>query len=192
MIPRTAARQASLYITNSQSLLKLMSIESVMPSNHLILCPSHSSPALNLSQRQSLCKWVSCSHQVAKVLSKFQEIVKDRGAWQAAVYGVAKGPKRLINWTTKCFLISVCSSILALLNCWTAELNILLIESTHKDSTWYPVVSVLLRKILTMLSVKLLKLKIPASWVISLSSPHLFQQKSHPQPIQILKLLSSL
>ena len=35
---RTAARQASLSITNSQSLLKLMSIESVMPSNHLILC----------------------------------------------------------------------------------------------------------------------------------------------------------
>ena len=36
--PWTAARQASLSITSSQSLLKLMSIESVMPSNHLILC----------------------------------------------------------------------------------------------------------------------------------------------------------
>ena len=36
--PRTAARQASLSITISQSLVKLMSIESVMPSNHLILC----------------------------------------------------------------------------------------------------------------------------------------------------------
>ena len=36
--PWIAACQASLYITNSQSLLKLMSIESVMPSNHLILC----------------------------------------------------------------------------------------------------------------------------------------------------------
>ena len=34
----TAARQASLSITNSRSLLKLMFIESVMPSNHLILC----------------------------------------------------------------------------------------------------------------------------------------------------------
>ena len=34
----TAAHQASLSITNTQSLLKLMSIESVMPSNHLILC----------------------------------------------------------------------------------------------------------------------------------------------------------
>ena len=37
-IPWTAARQASLSITNSLSLLKLMSIESVMPSNPLILC----------------------------------------------------------------------------------------------------------------------------------------------------------
>ena len=37
---RTAARQASLSITNTRSLLKLMSIESVMPSNHLILCYS--------------------------------------------------------------------------------------------------------------------------------------------------------
>ena len=36
--PWTAPRQASLSITNSRSLLKLMSIESVMPSSHLILC----------------------------------------------------------------------------------------------------------------------------------------------------------
>ena len=39
MTPWTPACQASLSIINSQSLLKLMSIESVMPSNHLILCP---------------------------------------------------------------------------------------------------------------------------------------------------------
>ena len=38
LIPWTVAHQASLSITNSQSLLKLMSIKSVMPSNHLILC----------------------------------------------------------------------------------------------------------------------------------------------------------
>ena len=38
--PWTAAHQASLSITNSKNLLKLMSIESVMPSNHLILCHS--------------------------------------------------------------------------------------------------------------------------------------------------------
>ena len=40
LTPWTAARQASLSITISQSLLKLMSIESVMPSNHLVLCLS--------------------------------------------------------------------------------------------------------------------------------------------------------
>ena len=41
--PWIAARQASLSITNSQSSLKLMSIESVMPSSHLILCCPFSS-----------------------------------------------------------------------------------------------------------------------------------------------------
>ena len=49
----TAAHQASLSITNSGSLLKLMSIELVMPSNHFIL-PSPSPPAFNLSQHQGL------------------------------------------------------------------------------------------------------------------------------------------
>ena len=39
MTPWIAARQASLSITNSRSSLKFMSIESVMPSSHLILCP---------------------------------------------------------------------------------------------------------------------------------------------------------
>jgi len=64
----TAAHQASLSITNSQSLLKLMSIESVMPSNHLILCHPLLLPTFNLSQHQGLFKGVSSSHQVAKVL----------------------------------------------------------------------------------------------------------------------------
>ena len=64
--PWTAACQASLSITNSRSLLKLMSIKSVVPSNHLILLPP--SPAFSLSQNQGLFWWVSSSHQVAKVL----------------------------------------------------------------------------------------------------------------------------
>ena len=50
--PWTAARQTSLSITNSRSLLKLMSIESVMPSSHLILC--HPLLLLPLSQHQGL------------------------------------------------------------------------------------------------------------------------------------------
>ena len=44
--PWTAARQASLSITNSRSLPKLMSIELVMPSNHLILCHPFSSASI--------------------------------------------------------------------------------------------------------------------------------------------------
>ena len=50
--PWTEACQASLSITNSQSLLKLMSIELVMPSNHLILChPLLLLPSIFLSIR---------------------------------------------------------------------------------------------------------------------------------------------
>ena len=59
--------QASLSITNYQSLLKLISIELVMPSNHLILCrPLLLLPSI-FSHHQSLFHWVSSSHQVAKV-----------------------------------------------------------------------------------------------------------------------------
>ena len=65
--PWTAARQASLSNTNSWSLPKPMSIESVMPSNHLILS-SPSPPTFNLSQHQGLFKLVSSLHQMAKVL----------------------------------------------------------------------------------------------------------------------------
>ena len=49
--PGTAAYQAFLSITNSQSLPKLMSIESVMPSNHLILCHPLLLPSIFLSIR---------------------------------------------------------------------------------------------------------------------------------------------
>ena len=62
--PWTAAHQASLSITSSHSLFRLMSIESVMPSNHLIFYP----PAFILSQSQGFFQWVTSSHQVAKVL----------------------------------------------------------------------------------------------------------------------------
>ena len=67
--PWTAAHQASLSITNSRSLLKLMCIESVMPSNHLLHpLSSPSSPTFSHSQHQGLFQWVSSSHQVAKLL----------------------------------------------------------------------------------------------------------------------------
>ena len=66
-IPWTAACQASLSVTNSWSLPKLMCIESVMPSNHLLLCsPLLFLPSIFPSIR--VFKWVSYSHEVAKVL----------------------------------------------------------------------------------------------------------------------------
>ena len=65
VIPWTAAHQASLSFTLSQSFLKLVSIVSVMPSNHLILCRPPSL-ALDLSQHQGIFEWVSFSHQVAQ------------------------------------------------------------------------------------------------------------------------------
>ena len=66
--PMAAARQASQSITNSQSLLKLMSIESVMPSNHVILChpllllPSIFS-SIRVFSNESILR-----HQVVKIL----------------------------------------------------------------------------------------------------------------------------
>ena len=65
--PWTAARQISLSITNSQSLLKLMSIEQVMPSNHLILCrplllPPSTIPSIRVFSKESLLciRWPKC------------------------------------------------------------------------------------------------------------------------------------
>ena len=59
--PWTAAPQASLSITNSQSLLKLMSIELVMPSNHLILChllllPPSIFPSIRVFSNESILR----------------------------------------------------------------------------------------------------------------------------------------
>ena len=63
----TAAHQASLSFTIFQNLLKLMTIDSTMPSSHLILRHPPSFLALNLSQHHGLFKWVDSSHQVTKV-----------------------------------------------------------------------------------------------------------------------------
>ena len=69
--PWTAARQASLSITNFRSLLKLMdscpSVGDAIQPSHPLSSPSP--PAPNLSQHQGLFKWVSSSHQVSKYWS---------------------------------------------------------------------------------------------------------------------------
>ena len=56
--PGTAARQASLSVTSSWSVLKLMSVESAMPSNHLILChplllPPSTFPSIRIFSNES-------------------------------------------------------------------------------------------------------------------------------------------
>ena len=97
-IPWNAAHEASLSITNSQNLPKLMSIELVMPSNHLILS-SPLPPPLNLSRHQGLFKWVSSSHHVAKVLefqlnispsNEYSGLISFRMDWLDLL--VVKGP----------------------------------------------------------------------------------------------------
>ena len=90
--PWAAARQASLSITNSRSLLKLMSIESVMPSSHLILCrpllllPSIFPSVRVFSKESVLCiRWpnylsfsFSIRHILYWILYKYITIIKQR------------------------------------------------------------------------------------------------------------------
>ena len=68
--PWIAARQASLSITNSRSPLKLMSIESVMPSSHLILCRCR--PPWILLSHKTECIWVS-SNEVDETRAYYTE-----------------------------------------------------------------------------------------------------------------------
>ena len=110
--PWTAVHHASLTITNSRSLPKLMSIESVMPSNHLILS-SPSPPAFSLSQHQGLFKWVSSSHQVAKIL-EFQL------QYQFFLYPTISSHIYIFNWqylSHDCFVL--CLSCLLVLSIGT-------------------------------------------------------------------------
>ena len=123
--PWTAACQASLSFTTSQSLFKLMFIESVMISDHLHPLSSPFSPALNLSQHQSLFQWVGPLHQVVKVLElqlqhqSFQWILRvgflsDWLVWSPCIFNYysrhekewnhiicsnMNGPKDYIKWS---------------------------------------------------------------------------------------------
>ena len=66
--PCIIAHQASLSITNCRSSLRLTSIESVMPSSHLILGRPLLFLPPNPSQHQSLFQWVNSSHEMSEVL----------------------------------------------------------------------------------------------------------------------------
>ena len=86
----TAARWASLSITNSRSLLKLMSIELVMPSNHLILClplllPLSIFPSIRVFPNESALhirwpKYWSCSFNISPS-NEYSELISFRMDW---------------------------------------------------------------------------------------------------------------
>ena len=96
--PWTAAHQASLSITNSRSLLKLMSIESVMPSNHLILCHPLLQPSVFPSIRvffnESLLhirwpKYSSFSFSISPS-NEYSELISFRIDWLSLLQGTPK------------------------------------------------------------------------------------------------------
>ena len=101
LTPWTAACQASLSITNSQSLLKLMSIESMMPSNYLILCcplllPPSAIPSIKVFSTESvLCirwpKYWSFSFNITPS-KEYLELISFRMDWLdlLAVQGTLK------------------------------------------------------------------------------------------------------
>ena len=88
--PWTAACQASLSITNSRSLPKLMSIESVMPSNHLTLCrplllPPSIFPSIRVFSSESVLhirwpKYWSCSFNIS-LFNKYSGLISFRMDW---------------------------------------------------------------------------------------------------------------
>ena len=100
-IPWTAALQASLSFTISQSLLKLMSIESVMPSNHLILChpllllPSIFPSIRVFSSESALCiRWPKYWNFSISPFNAYSGLSSFRIDWfdLLAVQGILKSP----------------------------------------------------------------------------------------------------
>ena len=109
--PWTTAHQASLSITNSQSLLKPMSIESVMPSNHLILCcpllllppiPPNIRVFSNESLFQWLFTWGGQSIGVSASVSVLPMNTQDWSllGWTGWISSQSKGLSRVFYNTT--------------------------------------------------------------------------------------------
>ena len=122
--PWTAALQASLSITNSQSLLKFMSITSVMPSNHLILCcPLLLSPSIfpsirvfsnELALRIRWPKYWSFSFSISPS-NEYSGLISSRMDWLdlLAVQGTLKSllqhhsSKTSILWCSAFFIVQL-------------------------------------------------------------------------------------
>ena len=107
--PWTAACQASLSITNSRSLLRLMSIESVMPSNHLIFChpllllPSIFPSIRVFSNESVLCimwpKYWSFSFSISPP-NEYSGLISFRMDWLDIMALQSKGLSRVFSHTT--------------------------------------------------------------------------------------------
>ena len=119
MTPCTTARQASLSITNSQNLLKLMSIEPVMPSNHLIVCHPLLLPPIPpsirvFSSESTLCmtwpKFWSFSFSIS-LSNEYSGLISFRTDW-FDLLGVQGTLKSLLQYHS---LKSINSSVLSLL-----------------------------------------------------------------------------
>ena len=122
--PWTAVHQASLSITNSQSLLKLMSVESVMPSNHLILCcplllPLSIFPSIRVFSNESVLhirwpKYWSFSFSISPS-NEYSGLISFRMDWLdlLAVQGTLKSllqhhsSKASILWHSAFFLVQL-------------------------------------------------------------------------------------
>ena len=107
--PWTAARQAFLSITNSWSLLKFMSIESVMPSNHLIFCrsllllPQSFSVSVSFPMRQFFA-----SHGQSIGVSASSEYSGLISVRHSNLYNIASHRNtRLIAWFVECVCVPV-------------------------------------------------------------------------------------
>ena len=102
--PWTAARQATLSITTSQSLLKLMSIELVMSSNHLILCcplllPPSISPSIRVFSNVSvLCQSIGISASASVLPMNIQDWFPL--GWTVWISLQSKGLSRVFSNTT--------------------------------------------------------------------------------------------
>ena len=122
--PWTAACQASPSITLSESLLKLMSIESVMPSNHLILChplllPPSIFPSIRVFSNESVLrirwpKYWSFSFTISPS-NEYSGLISFRMDWLdlLAIQGTLKSliqhhsSKALILWCSACFMVQL-------------------------------------------------------------------------------------
>ena len=120
--PWTAACQASLYITNSRSLLKLISIDSVMPSDHLILChpllllpPVF--PSIRVFSNESVLRirWPKYWSFIINPFNVYSGLISFRTDWcdLLAVQGTLKGllqhhsSKASILWCAAFFIVQL-------------------------------------------------------------------------------------